>query len=102
MSGEGGALLNGSVMLDQLEMLRRIADAPAGVIAPPGGGDGDGELSMDRLIALLEALYVQGLIVSVRVVRARGNPQGPIAFSARLTSAGRASLSAHPAEDHSV
>ena len=87
-------------MLDQLDVLRRIADAPAGVIAPAGGGDG--QLSMDSLIALLEALYVQGLIVSVRVVRARGNPQGPIAFSARLTSAGRASLSAYAAADHSA
>ena len=58
-------------------------------------------MSMQGLITLLEALYVQGLIVSVRVVRARGNPQGPIAFSARLTSAGRASLSAHAA-DHSA
>ena len=92
--------MNGSVMLDQLDMLRRIADAPAGVIAPPGGGDG--QLSLDSVIGLLEALYVQGLIVSVRVVRARGNPQGPIAFSARLTSAGRASLSAYAVEDPSA
>jgi hypothetical protein len=78
-------------MPDHLDLLRRIAESPSGVIAPCTGIRSV-HASMEDVIASLEKLYADGLIVSVRVVRARGDPQGPVAFSARLTSAGRASL----------
>jgi len=59
------------------------------VIAPRTGIR---SVPMEGVIASLEKLYADGLIVSVRVVQPRGDSQGPIAFFARLTSAGRASL----------
>ena len=40
----------------------------------------------------LDRLYMEGLIVNVRILKARNDPLAPIAFSARLTSAGQASL----------
>ena len=76
---------------DYLDLLQRIADSPTGLIVPRTGSR-PVHAPMEDLIATLEKLYSQGLIVNVRVVQARGDPQGPLAFSARLTSAGRASL----------
>ena len=75
------------------DLLRRIADSPAGLIEPRSEGrppDGPEE----DLIATLERLYAQGLISHVRVIPTRANPRGPVAFSARLTASGRASLAA--------
>jgi hypothetical protein len=78
-------------MSDHLDLLRRIAESPSGVIAPRTGIRSV-HTPMEDVIASLEKLYAEGLIVSVRVVQARGDAEGPVAFSARLTSAGRASL----------
>ena len=80
-------------MPDHLALLRRIAESPAGLIVPRAGLR-EAHTSMEALIASLEKLQAQGLIASVRVVQTRGTPQGPVAFSARLTSTGRASLTA--------
>ena len=74
-----------------LELLRRIAEAPSGMIVPRTGV-GAGGASSDPLDEL-DRLYMEGLIVNVRIVKARGDPLAPVAFSARLTSAGQASLS---------
>ncbi len=80
-------------MAEHLDLLRRIAESPTGLIVPRTRVR-EVHAPMQDLIATLEELYAQGLIVGVRVVQAQGNPHGPVAFSARLTPAGVASLAA--------
>ena len=62
-------------MPDHLDLLRRIAESPAGLIVPRAGLR-EAHTSMETLIASLEKLQAQGLIVSVRVVQDAGKPSG--------------------------
>ena len=57
----------------------------------PRTGLGAGATIEDPLDEL-DRLYMEGLIVSVRILKAGNDPLAPVAFSARLTSAGQASL----------